>query len=247
LAQAIVAAPIPIIKDETRTLQWLGLTLTPGRVPAKPGAWWNSSAAFNPCSLHPSPIWKPPACARFRLSRLARDAQWNSPTTRSPNQPLWRRTSLPTKTSLPPELKQIYDPPQVLFVCGNVELSVQPGIALVRTPSHALRVWRGRTIGLRSRSSRFSHFQRAGLRRRDRRASWCVLGQRQDRRKQKFQGPKYFNQERRQPGSDLGNTFGKNRRRKYDLRSGPKAPMNRRQAKPHLYFRKRNCRRTKKR
>src|SRR5277367_21400 len=33
----------------------------------------------------------------------------------------------------PPELKQIYDPPLVLFVRGNVEVLSQPGIALVGT------------------------------------------------------------------------------------------------------------------
>ena len=35
--------------------------------------------------------------------------------------------------SYPPELKQIYDPPLVLFVRGNVEVLAQPGIALVGT------------------------------------------------------------------------------------------------------------------
>jgi predicted Rossmann fold nucleotide-binding protein DprA/Smf involved in DNA uptake len=35
LAQAVVAAPTPTNKDETRTLQWLALTLTPGLGPGK--------------------------------------------------------------------------------------------------------------------------------------------------------------------------------------------------------------------
>jgi len=35
--------------------------------------------------------------------------------------------------SYPPELKQIYDPPLVLFIRGNVDVLAQPGIALVGT------------------------------------------------------------------------------------------------------------------
>jgi len=33
----------------------------------------------------------------------------------------------------PPRLKEIYDPPVILFVKGNVEVLAQPGIAMVGT------------------------------------------------------------------------------------------------------------------
>jgi hypothetical protein len=58
-------------------------------------------------------------------------------------------------------------------------------------------------------------------------------------------GPENADQTRRKAGYHRGRHFGRTER-KYDLRSSPKGPMNRRRAKPHLYCRNASCRPTKK-
>jgi DNA processing protein len=46
----------------------------------------------------------------------------------------------------PPRLKEIYDPPVILFEKGNVEVLAQPGIAMVGSTSYTLRQRHGRAL-----------------------------------------------------------------------------------------------------
>lgn len=63
----------------------------------------------------------------------------------------------------PARLKEIYDPPLVLYVRGSADVLSEPGIAICRdTSSNSLRNGNGRATGLRPFAPGARHFQRDG-------------------------------------------------------------------------------------
>ena len=61
-------------------------------------------------------------------------------------------------STYPAPLKQIYDPPLVLYVRGNVDAITRPrGRGRRHPPSHALRTGDGRALGVRPRRPRAGH------------------------------------------------------------------------------------------
>jgi DNA processing protein len=59
----------------------------------------------------------------------------------------------------PPRLKEIYDPPAILYVRGDAEMLTKPGIAVVgNAPSDSLRFGDGGAPGLRSRRPGPGHY-----------------------------------------------------------------------------------------
>lgn len=93
----------------------------------------NFSAACKGCSELPLLNSKQPAFARFQRNPSARDAPWK-----------WRRMNWEAAAAdarivalddpgYSTQLKQIYDPPLILYVRGNETVISQPGIALVGT------------------------------------------------------------------------------------------------------------------
>jgi DNA processing protein len=137
LPEAIVAAPkkpTNTNKDETRTLQWLALALTPGLGPGKARRlveFFGSVEALFAASLTELEAAglrsvSAQSLGTGRSIELAHDEVAKAVASQAHivavGDPVY-----------PPELKQIYDPPLVLFVRGNVEVLAQPGIALVGT------------------------------------------------------------------------------------------------------------------
>jgi DNA processing protein len=131
LAQAVVAVPN---KDATLTLQWLALALTPGLGPGKARRlveFFGSVQALFAASL-----------TELEAAGLRAVSAQSLGTGRSmevAHDEIAKAAAAGAHVvaydhpSYPPELKQIYDPPLVLFVRGNVEVLAQPGIALVGT------------------------------------------------------------------------------------------------------------------
>jgi len=81
----------------------------------------------------------------------------------------------------PPRLKEIYDPPVILFVKGSVEVLAQPGIAMVGT-RHPTPYGSGRAPLHRPRRARPGDHQWISARLRYRVASRCRRCQRQNHR-----------------------------------------------------------------
>jgi DNA processing protein len=131
LAQAVVAVPN---KDATLTLQWLALALTPGLGPGKARRlveFFGSVQALFAASLTELEAAGLRAVSAQSLDtgrsmEVAHDEIAKAATAGA-------HVVAYDHPSYPPELKQIYDPPLVLFVRGNVEVLAQPGIALVGT------------------------------------------------------------------------------------------------------------------
>ncbi|HEY6302664.1 MAG TPA: DNA-processing protein DprA [Terriglobales bacterium] len=87
----------------------------------------------------------------------------------------------------PSRLKEIYDPPVILFVKGNVEVLAQPGIAMVGTRHPTpLRQRHGRTFIHRPGRARPGDHQRPGARRRYRVASRSNRSQGEDGRRPRY-------------------------------------------------------------
>jgi DNA processing protein len=131
LAQAVVAVPN---KDATLTLQWLALALTPGLGPGKARRlveFFGSVQALFAASLTELEAAGLRAVSAQSLGtgrsmELAHDEVAKAAAAGA-------HVVAYDDPAYPPELKQIYDPPLVLFVRGNVEVLAQPGIALVGT------------------------------------------------------------------------------------------------------------------
>ena len=136
MAQAVVAVPN---KDATLTLQWLALALTPGLGPGKARRlveFFGSVQALFAASLTELEAAGLRAVSAQSLGtgrsmELAHDEVAKAAAAGA-------HVVAYDDPAYPPELKQIYDPPLVLFVRGNVEVLAQPGIALVGT----LQRWR---------------------------------------------------------------------------------------------------------
>jgi DNA processing protein len=131
LAQAVVAVPN---KDATLTLQWLALALTPGLGPGKARRlveFFGSVQALFAASLTELEAAGLRAVSAQSLGtgrsmELAHDEVAKAAAAGA-------HVVAYDDPAYPPELKQIYDPPLVLFVRGNVDVLAQPGIALVGT------------------------------------------------------------------------------------------------------------------
>jgi DNA processing protein len=131
LAQAVVAAPN---KDATLTLQWLALALTPGLGPGKARRLVEFFGSIQ--SLFAASLTELEAAGLRSVSaqslgtgrsmELAHDEVGKAAAAGA-------QVVAYDDPAYPPELKQIYDPPLVLFVRGNVDALAQPGIALVGT------------------------------------------------------------------------------------------------------------------
>jgi len=135
LPEAIVAAPKKATnKDETRTLQWLALTLTPGLGPGKArrlveffgGVEALFAASLTELEAAGLRAVSAQSLGAGRSMELAHDEVAKAAASEAYIVPF-------DDPSSPPELKQIYDPPLVLFIRGNVDVLAQPGIALVGT------------------------------------------------------------------------------------------------------------------
>lgn len=134
MPQPVVAALTPTNKDETRTLQWLALTLTPGLGPGKARRLVEFFGSIQ--SLFAASLTELEAAGLRSVSaqslgtgrsmELAHDEVAKAVAAEA-------QIVAYEDPTYPPELKQIYDPPLVLFVRGNVEVLAQPGIALVGT------------------------------------------------------------------------------------------------------------------
>lgn len=131
MAQAVVAVPN---KDATLTLQWLALALTPGLGPGKARRlveFFGSVQALFAASLTELEAAGLRAVSAQSLGtgrsmELAHDEVAKAAAAGA-------HVVAYDDPAYPPELKQIYDPPLVLFVRGNVDVLAQPGIALVGT------------------------------------------------------------------------------------------------------------------
>ena len=135
MPEAIVAAPNTTPnKDETLTLQWLALALTPGLGPGKARRlveFFGSVQALFAASLTELEAAglraiSAQALGTGRSMELAHDELAKAAAEDA-------HIIAYEDPAYPPELKQIYDPPLVLFVRGNVAALSQPGIALVGT------------------------------------------------------------------------------------------------------------------
>ncbi|HEX4427136.1 MAG TPA: DNA-processing protein DprA [Terriglobales bacterium] len=131
MAQAVVAVPN---KDATLTLQWLALALTPGLGPGKARRlveFFGSVQALFAASLTELEAAGLRAVSAQSLGtgrsmELAHDEVAKAAAAGA-------HVVAYDNAAYPPELKQIYDPPLVLFIRGNVDVLAQPGIALVGT------------------------------------------------------------------------------------------------------------------
>jgi DNA processing protein len=131
LSQAVVAVPN---KDATLTLQWLALALTPGLGPGKARRLVEFFGSIQ--SLFAASLTELEAAGLRAVSaqslgtgrsmELAHDEVGKAAAAGA-------HVVAYDHPSYPPELKQIYDPPLVLFVRGDVAVLAQPGIALVGT------------------------------------------------------------------------------------------------------------------
>jgi DNA processing protein len=128
----VTTAAVPT--SATHIMEWLALSLTPGLGPTKarklshrfagPEGVFRASltelegAGIHAVSAQSIATGKSAELAREEIAKAAA-AQITVISTEDP--------------AYPPRLKEIYDPPLVLYVRGNVELLVQPGIAMVGT------------------------------------------------------------------------------------------------------------------
>jgi DNA processing protein len=128
----VTSAAVPT--SATHILEWLALSLTQGLGPTKarklshrfagPEGVFRASltelegAGIHAVSAQSIATGKSAELAREEIAKAAA-AQITVISTEDP--------------AYPPRLKEIYDPPLVLYVRGNVELLVQPGIAMVGT------------------------------------------------------------------------------------------------------------------
>ncbi len=135
MPQAIVATPNAALnKDETITLQWLALALTPGLGPGKARRlvefFGSVQALFNASLTELEAAGLRAVSAQSlgtgRSMELAHDEQAKAGAEDA-------QIIAYEDPAYPAELKQIYDPPLVLFVRGNAAALSQPGIALVGT------------------------------------------------------------------------------------------------------------------
>jgi DNA processing protein len=130
----VAEAAVPVLKASESSLQWLALALTPGLGPTKARRvlefFGSIQAVFRASltELEAAGIWAVSAqsLGTGRSMELAQDEMGRAAgagvTVVAFDDPAY-----------PAELKQIYDPPLVLYVRGNVEAISQPGIAVVGT------------------------------------------------------------------------------------------------------------------
>ena len=129
-----------------QVLQWLALALTPG---LGPHACPPLGRAFRKRGGGFSRLPDRTGSDRHagRLGAVAWDRQIARTGARGdrakPASPALKIVTL-DDPAYPPHLKQIYDPPLVLYVRGDVNVLTQPGIAVVgHAPSHTLRFGHG--------------------------------------------------------------------------------------------------------
>ncbi|HEY6414515.1 MAG TPA: DNA-processing protein DprA [Edaphobacter sp.] len=123
-------------KNETARLAWLALTLTPGMGPTR--IWKAIDRLGAPERLFEASLTEleglgmPAKSAQFLFEGKARTAAEDE---------LRRVVEVggsvltPVDEAYPDRLREIYDPPAVLWIRGNVELLARPGIAVVGTRS----------------------------------------------------------------------------------------------------------------
>ena len=185
MPDAIIAADPKLAVSEANANQilWLALTLTPGLGPTRSRRlveFFGSvdrvfQASLTELEAAGLPVQSAQALATGRSVQLA-------------NEEIARATAADVHLvafddpAYPARLRQIYDPPLVLYACGNPGALSLPGVAVVGTRHpHALRHRHGRALVVRSRHPGTGHLQRHGQRRRYRRASRRNIRQRQDR------------------------------------------------------------------
>jgi predicted Rossmann fold nucleotide-binding protein DprA/Smf involved in DNA uptake len=130
MPEALALVPRP---GERLALQGLALALTPrlGRTMRRLVEHFGACRRF---SRRRWPSSRLPAFKPSRRNRSAPASPWNW---RMTNWDAWRRLVFPSSawmnSTYPAQLKQIYDPPPVLYVRGNVDPITQPGVAVVGT------------------------------------------------------------------------------------------------------------------
>jgi DNA processing protein len=128
------AEPFALNKVDAAKMAWMALTLTPGMGPTRIWKAMNRLGAaerlFEASLTELEGLGMPAQSAQFCFEGKARAAAEDE----------MRRTLeaggsvlTPEDEAYPDRLRQIYDPPAVLWIRGNVELLARPGIAVVGT------------------------------------------------------------------------------------------------------------------
>ncbi|WP_158792394.1 DNA-processing protein DprA [Granulicella sp. L60] len=123
-------------QEEQARLAWMALTLTPGMGPTRiwkaTGRLGAAERLFEASLTELEGLGMPAKSAQFVFEGKARTAAVDE----------MRRTSeaggqilTPEDEAYPERLREIYDPPTVLWIRGDVELLARPGIAVVGTRS----------------------------------------------------------------------------------------------------------------
>jgi DNA processing protein len=123
-------------QEEQAKLAWMALTLTPGMGPTRiwkaMGRLGAAERLFEASLTELEGLGMPAKSAQFLFEGKARTAAIDE----------MRRTSeaggqilTPEDEAYPERLREIYDPPTVLWIRGDVELLARPGIAVVGTRS----------------------------------------------------------------------------------------------------------------
>jgi len=134
LPDAIIAADpkFSAAQADSNPILWLALTLTPGLGPTRSGAWSSSSAPWTASSAHRSPNSKPPGYPCSRRRRWLGSVEFaNEETARAAAADV--RLLAFDDPAYPTRLRQIYDPPLVLYMRGNSAALSLPGVAVVGT------------------------------------------------------------------------------------------------------------------
>jgi len=136
LPDAIIAADpkFSAAQADSNQILWLALSLTPGLGPTRSGAWssssapWTASSSASLSELEASglPVQSAQALATGRSVELA-------------NEEMARAAAADVQLlafddpAYPARLRQIYDPPLVLYIRGNSAALSLPGVAVVGT------------------------------------------------------------------------------------------------------------------
>jgi DNA processing protein len=119
---------------ESAKLAWMALTLTPGMGPTRiwkaMGRLDSAAQLFEASLTELEGLGMPASSAQFAFEGKARAAAEDE----------WKRVAeaggsilTPEDEGYPERLREIYDPPAVLWIRGNVDLLSRPGIAVVGT------------------------------------------------------------------------------------------------------------------
>ncbi len=144
-ARATEAAPVPYVRSDEQALQWLALTLTPGLGPTRSrrlvelfgGVQGIFKASLTELEAAGLMAVSAQSLGTGHSLELAKEEFARAKESGIGIVPM-------DDAAYPAQLKQIYDPPLVLYVRGNVAVLALPGMALVGTrhPPLMAPAWR---------------------------------------------------------------------------------------------------------